>query len=59
MAKTVDEYLNEVDYSVDPLYVPSEFALEFVSFLKLVNGGKWEENKTPVMHYHMLDNIAG
>ena len=59
MAKTVDEYLNEVDYSVDPLYVPSEFALEFVSFLKLVNGGKGEENKTPVMHYHMLDNIAG
>ena len=59
MDKTVDDYLNEVDYSVDPLYVPSEFALEFVSFLKLVNGGKGEEHKTPVMHYHMLDNIAG
>lgn len=59
MEKTVDDYLNEVDYSVDPLYVPSEFALEFVSFLKLVNGGKGEEHKTPVMHYHMLDNIAG
>ncbi|MGZ0190360.1 MAG: hypothetical protein ACKVH0_20570, partial [Alphaproteobacteria bacterium] len=59
MDKTVDDYLNEVDYSVDPLYVPSEFALEFVSFLKLVNGDKGEEHKTPVMHYHMLDNIAG
>ena len=59
MNKTVDDYLNEVDYSVDPLYVPSEFALEFVSFLKLVNGGKGEEHKTLVMHYHMLDNIAG
>jgi predicted phage terminase large subunit-like protein len=57
--KTVDDWLNDIDYSGDEGYVPSEFALEFVSFIKLVNGEKGEENKTPVIHYRMLDNIAG
>ena len=57
--RTVDEWLNDISYGPDPTYVPSEFALEFVSFIKLVNGEKGEENKTPVIHYHMLDNIAG
>jgi len=57
--KTVDEWLNDTSYAVDPAYVPSEFALGFVSFMKLVNAEKPEVNKTPVMHYHMLDNITG
>ena len=57
--KSVDEWLNDIDYDDDPTYVPSEFALEFVSFVKLVNGEKGEENKTPVIHYQMLDKIAG
>lgn len=57
--KTVDEWLNEISYEDDPTYVPSEFALEFVSFIKLVNGERGEENKTPVIHYQMLDNIMG
>ena len=57
--KTVEEWLNNIDYSPDPTYVPSEFALEFVSFIKLVNGERGEENKTPVIHYQMLDNITG
>ena len=57
--KTVDEWLNDIDYDDDPTYVPSEFALEFVSFIKLVNGEKGEENKTPIIHYKMLDKIAG
>lgn len=57
--KTVDEWLNDCEYEDDPNYVPSEFALEFVSFIKLVNGEKGEENKTPVIHYKMLDKIAG
>ena len=57
-ALTVDEYLNSVDYSVDPTYVPSEFALEFVNFIKLVDGGE-SENKTPVVHYKMIDNFIG
>ena len=57
--KTVDDWLNDIDYNDDPTYVPSEFALEFVSFIKLVNGEKGEENKTPVIHYKMMDKIAG
>jgi len=59
MSKTVEDYLNSVDYSDDPDYVPSEFALEFINFIKLVNGEPGEENKTPVLHYKMLDQVAG
>lgn len=57
--KTVDEWLNSVSYEEDPDYVPSDFALEFVNFIKLVNGGQGEENNTPVLHYKMLDKAAG
>lgn len=54
----VEEYLNATDYSDDPHYVPSAFALEFVTFIKLVNGAQGEENKTPTVHYKMLDTIT-
>lgn len=54
----VEDYLNSTDYSVDPSYVPSEFALEFVNFIKLVNGVDGEENKTPLVHYFMLDTLT-
>lgn len=54
----VEDYLNYTDYSVDPSYVPSEFALEFVTFIKLVNGSQGEENKTPLVHYKMLDTLT-
>jgi phage terminase large subunit-like protein len=54
----VEDYLNSTDYSEDPSYVPSEFALEFVNFIKLVNGEQGEENKTPVVHYRMLDTLT-
>ena len=57
--KKVEEYLREVDYSEDPNYVPSEFAIEFVNFIKLVNGAEGEEHKTPIIHYKMLDTIDG
>lgn len=56
--KTVDEYLNECSYADDKDYVPSEFALKFVSFIKLVNGKEGESNKTPVLHYRMLDKAV-
>lgn len=55
--KTVDEWLNSVSYADDPNYVPSAFAVAFVNFIKLVNGGAGEENKTPVLHLKMLDQI--
>lgn len=54
----VEEYLNSTDYSIEPGYVPSEFALEFVTFIKLVNGTEGEEHKTPLVHYHMLDTLT-
>ena len=57
--QSVETWLNTVSYDDDPTYVPSKFALEFVTFIKLVNGGKGEENKTPVIHYKMLDQIHG
>ena len=58
IAKTVEDYLNDIAYRPDPDYVPSEFALEFLAFIKLVNGDEGEENKSPVIHMHMLDQVA-
>ena len=54
----VEDYLNQISYVPDPSYVPSEFALEFVTFIKLVNGSQGEEHKTPLVHYRMLDTIS-
>lgn len=54
----VEDYLNQTSYEVPPGYVPSEFALEFVTFIKLVNGEQGEENLTPLVHYYMLDTLT-
>lgn len=54
--KSVDEWLEEVEYTFAG-YTPSVEALEFVNFMKLVNGHEPEENKTPVVHYKLLDNV--
>lgn len=54
---TVQDYLNEVDYAAVDDYKPSLFALEFVNFMKLVDGGE-NENKTPPVHFKMLDNFV-
>lgn len=54
----VEDYLRSIDYRIDPNYVPSDFALMFVNFIKLVNGEEGEENKTPIVHFHMLDKIT-
>ena len=55
--KEVVDFLNEVYYGEEPGYVPTAFALHFVNFIKLVNGPQGEENKTPVVHFKMLDQI--
>lgn len=59
--QTVDQWLNQVDYSSlnNGNYIPSDFALKFMNFIKLVNGEEGEQNKTPVVHLAMLDEIAG
>ena len=58
MTKTVIEYLKEVDYDKLNQYKPTQFAIEFVNFIKLVNGSQGEENQTPIMHYKMLDSLV-
>ncbi len=58
-ARTIDSYLDDIDYGEDIGYIPSDFALEFVNFIKLVNGAEGEEHLTPVLHYKMLDQISG
>ena len=57
--KPIAEWLQEVDYSDNPNYIPSNFALEFLTFIKLVNGGEGEENVSPVIHLKMLDKLDG
>ena len=59
--QTVDEWLDGVDYTSlnSGHYMPSEFALKFMNFIKLVNGAEGEQNLTPVVHLKMLDEIAG
>lgn len=59
--KTVDDWLNEVDYASlnDGTYKPSTFALMFVNMIKLINGNEGESHKTPVVHLKMLDKIPG
>ena len=55
---TVEDYLASVVYNEEEDYVPSEFALEFINFIKLVNGNQGEENLTPVLHYKWLDELV-
>ena len=59
-APTVDDWLDRVDYSFlnDGAYVPSEFALNYVNFIKLVNGQQGESHPSPVVHMRMLDQLA-
>lgn len=57
--QTVVDWINSVNYDEFDSYIPSKFALEFITFIKLVNGSEGEEHKSPVMHMKMLDQIAG
>lgn len=59
ITQEVTEYLRQVKYTENTDYVPSDFALEFINFIKLVNGEQGEENLTPVLHFKMLDQIRG
>jgi hypothetical protein len=58
-SKNINRYLDAVNYSHDPNYVPSEFSLKMVNFIKMVNADRGgEEHKTPVMHMKMLDTLS-
>ena len=56
--QSVDEWLDLVNYEELNNYTPSEFALQFMNFIKLVNGVEGESNKTPPMHLKMLDKLT-
>lgn len=55
----LDEWLNGVSYAElnSLLYMPTDFALTFMNFIKLVNGVEGESHKTPPVHLKMLDKI--
>lgn len=55
--KTIEELLNEVNYSSFAGYRPSSFALQFVNFIKLASATTPEENSTPIIHLMMLDKL--
>jgi phage terminase large subunit-like protein len=56
----IDAWLDQVDYKIlnSADYMPSEFALTFMNFIKLVNGGVGESHKTPPVHLKMLDKVV-
>jgi phage terminase large subunit-like protein len=57
--QTLDEWLDGVDYTTinSTNFIPSEFALTFMNFIKLVNGEEGEQHKTPPVHLRMLDKL--
>ena len=56
----LDSWLDSVDYKElnSTSYMPSDFALTFMNFIKLVNGEAGESSKTPPVHLKMLDKMA-
>lgn len=57
--KDLDQLVAEVDYAfLNEHYIPSTNAVEFITFIKLVNGGEGEEHASPVMHLHMIDEAC-
>lgn len=58
--QTLDTWLDEIDYSFlnSSHYIPSEFSLIFMNWIKLVNGAEGESHTTPPVHLKMLDKIV-
>ena len=61
LKQDLDTWLDNVDYAElnTADYLPSEFALTFMNFIKLVNGNQGESHKTPAVHLKMLDKVVG
>lgn len=58
--KDLDTWLDEVDYEYlnSTKYHPTDFSLQFMNFIKLVNGEEGESNKTPPVHLKMMDKLT-
>lgn len=56
----LDDWLDQVNYAElnSSSYLPTEFALTFMNFIKLVNGTEGESHKTPPVHLKMLDKVT-
>ena len=52
---TVDKLLDNIDLALD-WYVPSDFAIEFIIFIRLVLGEE-PENTSPKAHYFFIDCV--
>lgn len=55
--KTVDQWLDAVSYRPDSDYVPSEFALDMLNFIKMIHMPEGTSNVTPEVHLKVLDNF--
>ncbi|RLG27625.1 hypothetical protein DRO03_11725, partial [Methanosarcinales archaeon] len=56
--RELEDIIKEVDYLSLQKQMPSSFALEFITFIKMVNGEGGEEHKSPIIHLDMLDQVA-
>lgn len=58
--QSLDEWLDQVSYKElnSSNYLPSEFSLTFMNFIKLANGETGESHKTPPVHLKMLDKLT-
>lgn len=54
----LDDWLDKVNYKELDNYIPTDFALTFMNFIKLVNGSQGESHKTPPVHLKMLDKVV-
>lgn len=59
LKQELDVWLDQVEYGTlnSSSYLPSEFALTFMNFIKLVNGSAGESHPTPPVHLKMLDKV--
>lgn len=58
---SLEKLIREVDYSIlndHTKYQPTDFAYNFINFIKMVNGEEGEENESPLIHYKILDAIS-
>ena len=53
----IRKLLENINYSEDPNYLPSPFAMKVINFIKLMTDGRGESSPTPLMHYKMLDLV--
>lgn len=54
---SVEDWLDTVDYGQMDFYMPTDFALKFSNFIKMVNGTEGEQNKTPPVHLRVMDSF--